>query len=178
MGYTPFGPFVDGSAPGLDASVFNAMETSLAAVNPGAYNTALTPVIIPGTSGGNIYVWQFFGPSIPTSANCFKYILIYFQAYENSSGVRQRIHFPSPLSNGGIVQVGSIHVPTASRGIYAVDSTGSGRNINVFTGFNTVSNTTLLPCYAVGEFTTQTSAIDVDGSTTGPANGWIRIEGV
>lgn len=177
--YIPFGPWTDGSAPGIDASYLNAQETFLSSINPIAVNTALTPVIHPGTTAGNIYVWQFAGgPTIGLAANCYKLILMYFQAYENSSGVRQRIPFPSPLSNGGIVQVGSIHVPTASRGIYAVDSTGTGRNINVFTGFNTVSNTTLLPCYAVGEFTTQTSYIDVDGSTTGPANGWIRIEGV
>ncbi len=178
--YTQYGPMVDGSAPGLDSSFFNQVEGYLLSINPGAVNTALTPTIHAGTSGGNIYIWQYFGPLTGPTANCFKYILMYFSAYQNTTGVRQRIPLPSPLSNGGLVQVGSVHIPTTNYGIFAVDSTGTGRNINVFTGYNTVSNTARCPCYAVGEFTTQTSYIDVDGSTTPglPANGWIRIEGV
>jgi len=178
MGYTQYGPFTDASAPGLDSSFLNGVESALLSINPGAYSTPLPPIITPGTSGGHVYIWQFNGPTVGPSANCYKLILMYFQTYENSTGVRQNFPFPSPLSNGGIVQVGSVHVPTSGFGIFAVDSTRTGRNINVFTGFNTVSNTARCPCYAVGEFTTQTSSIDVDGSTTGPANGWIRIEGV
>lgn len=178
MGYTRYGPLNDGSAPGLDASFFNGVENALVAINPGAFNTAMTPTIIAGTSGGTISMWLIAGNTSGSSANTFKHYLFYFNAYQNSTGTRQRITLPSPFSSGGIAWVGGIHVPTSGKGIYTIDNTTGGHNFNVFNGFNSSVSQGTLPCYSIGEFNNEMSYMDIDGSTTGPANGWVMLMGV
>lgn len=177
--YTPSGPYNDGTAPGLDASLFNNIENFLVSTNPGAVNTAMSPVTYGGISGGSITIWQFFGSTSSSSvANIYKLILMYFNQYHNSTTSRQRITLPTPFTTGGIAQVGGVVVPTTG-GIYTVDNTGTGgHNWNVFNGFNSSLSQARLPCYCIGEFNSEMSFMDIDGSGSGPANGWIRLEGV
>lgn len=180
--YVPFGPFQDNSAPGLSAALFNGLEQFLITINPGAVNTPLVPTVIPtidtsSNGSGSVTMWCFFGNS-SSIANSYKLYLFYFSAYRNSTATRQRITLPVPFTTGGIAQVGGIVVPTASRGIYTIDNTTGGHNWNAFTAFNTASSQGTLPCYSIGEFNNEMSFMDIDGSGTGNASGWVRIEGV
>lgn len=178
MPYTQYGPFTDGSAPGITASFLNQLETFLSTINALASNSAITPTTINGTTSGTISQWLLGGPTTGSSANCFKLYLFYFNAYQNSTGVRQRITLPSPFATGGIAWVGGIHVPTSGKGIYTVDNTTGGHNFNVFNGYNSSLSQAVLPCYAIGEFNNEMSYMDIDGSTSGAANGWVMLMGI
>lgn len=179
--YQQYGPFTDGSAPGINSTFLNSIETFLLSVAPGSVNTPMTPVVTNGTSGGTITIWTFFGGTPSSSvANIYKLIMVYFYQYQNSTTSRQRITLPVPFATGGIAQVGGIHVPTSGTGIYTIDNIpgSGGHNWNVFNGFNSSLSQAILPCYSIGEFNNQMSYMDIDGSTTGPANGWVRLQGV
>ena len=183
MPYTQYGPLIDGTAPGLDASFFNGIESALLAINAFAFNTAVAPTVFSsgttsGITAGTVSMWSLAGPTIGSAANCFKLYLFYFSAYENTTGVRLHIALPSPFATGGMAWVGGIHVPTSGRGIYTVDNTGTGHHWNTINGYNTALSQDLLPCYAHGEFNNVMYFMDVDGSTTGPANGWVILMGI
>lgn len=176
--YTPTN-FTDGSAPGLDASWFNAIGTYVASINPGSVNSAITPTVINGTSGGTITMWLIAGPTVSSAAaNCFKLYLIYFSGYQNSTGTRQRITLPSPFATGGMAWCGGVHNPTSGKGIYIVNNSSGGVNWDIVTGYNTSTSQLMLPCFSRGEWGGEVSYVDIDGSTTGAASGWVLLMGV
>lgn len=188
--YTPSGPYNDGTAPGLDASLFNNIESFLSTINALAVNTAITPTVKAGTSGGSVTMWAL-GTTTGSSANCFKMYLFYFNAYQNSTGTRQQFILPTPFTTGGIAWCGGIHVPVSDptthtpRGIYTVSNIDGGHNWNVFVGYNpsgtpynSAISQAVLPCYCIGEFNSVMYRMDVDGSTSAPANGWVMLMGI
>lgn len=170
--------FTDGSAPGIDASWLNEIGAYVATINPGAVNSTMTPTVIAGTSGGTITMWLVSGPTTGSPVNCFKFYLFYFSGYTNTTGVRQRITLPSPFATGGMAWVGGIHNPSSGYGIYIVNNTSGGVTWDIVTGYNTTSSSLQLPCFSRGEFGGEVSYVDIDGSTTGGASGWILMIGV
>src|SRR6266702_1096685 len=111
MGYTKAGPFVNGSAPGINATFLNNVETWLATVssvlNPpsnastiriSSYNT-----IKNGSSSGTMTVYECFAPG-----SDLKIVRVSYDQYKNASATANDVTLQAPFSQGASFQSGLI----------------------------------------------------------------------
>ncbi len=137
-GYTQVGSFVNGSAPALQASFFNGLESWIQQTEGDTGS-----VTVAGTTSGNATLYQFFQGSL-------KGFFLYFANYRNSTATEQYLTLPVAfttyaiwIAGGGIPQT---HIATGTTNInskiedWSSFPSGSGAgainaNLNQMNGF-------------------------------------------
>jgi hypothetical protein len=99
--YVPTGPFTNGGAPGLSASLFNNLENWIKQVDS---NSSIL-VTVNGTTSGSANLYQILQGTV-------KAFLLQFVGYRNSSATEQRLTLPTPFTTRCLFLVG--HAPNAS----------------------------------------------------------------
>ena len=118
--YTPSGPFTNGAAPGLSASLFNNLEAYIA----WAEGDASAQVTVTGTTAGSATCYQFLQGGL-------KGFFLYFNGYRNSTATEQLLALPVGFTTyAGWIAFGGI----PQTHIY-VGSTQQNGKITVVTGF-------------------------------------------
>lgn len=127
MAYTPHGPFSNGSAPGLDASLFNDIEGVLTALNTAATDSNISSVsgvmtllgliangaiqpnptstVLNGATSGTSTLWQPF-------TGTFKLVFIYQNSFRNGSGSAQTMALPVAFASQAYIATGSCNLFT------------------------------------------------------------------
>lgn len=134
--YTEFGPFTDGSPPGLDATFFDGVENwILQADNP--------PVIsVTGSTSGTAHLYM------PLQGVIYKVALLYLNNFRNGGGSVQNLALPTAFLTVAAFYIGSFPAFTLLSG-------GSAINCGVITalasGGGTVNVQTTLGQYMLGD---------------------------
>src|SRR6266567_7894022 len=108
-GYTQVGSFVNGSAPALQASFFNGLESWIQQTE-GDTGT----VTVAGTTAGNATLYQFFQGTL-------KGFYLFFNGYRNSTATEQYLTLPVAFTTyAGFIAFGGIpqtHIATGTTNI-------------------------------------------------------------
>ena len=118
--FSPFGPWVNGSPPGVQASWLNNVESWIAQTE----GDASSQVTVTGTTAGSATCYQFFQGGL-------KGFFLYFNGYRNSTATEQLLALPVGFTTyAGWIAFGGI----PQTHIY-VGSTQQNGKIEVITGF-------------------------------------------
>ena len=121
MAYTPTGPFVNGTAPGVGAPFLNAVEAQLVALNTVSQDASLSSsggiltmlglvnndagITIAGTTAGSATLYQFLRGNV-------KGVYIYYNGYRNSTTTEQRITLPQAFTRTALIYAAGGSPPT------------------------------------------------------------------
>lgn len=142
MGYTKAGPFVNGSAPGINATFLNNMETWLATLstvlNPSSNNQISVKSYQTLKSGspistGRMIVYESFAPG-----SDLKIVRISYDQYKNSSATAVDVTLQAPFTQGAACISGLIQGTQLLNGgsavtidfITSLSATGDGGTAN------------------------------------------------
>lgn len=186
MSYTRFGPFTDGSSPGISAEFLNPVEDQLVAMNSAAtdadisaasgifaatgLNITPTAVVINGGTSGTATLYQ-------DCTGTIKRVLVVENNFR-TAGAAQTIAIPVPFTAKFWVRTGFI-----DRVQFL--SSGTAQSVNVMTAFgasgsaigSTAGATTVFG-FAIGECLHPCDAISWPASGAAANNGMILLEGI
>ncbi len=184
-GYVQFGPFVDGSSPGISAEFLNPVETFLLQINSAAYDplissngsgvvqaqaAALSPTgnTLIGSTSGQVTLYQIH-------QGLYKRVLLLLANFWNNGGSAQTIAIPTPFQS-------VCQVRTSAMYQLSLLVSGSAQNIAVTTALATGGGTTTTQTYiAAYSFGISNHPIDTVSFASGGSaaqSGLIILEGI
>lgn len=185
MTYTIYGPFNNGSSPGISATFLNALETwavsvTSAAIDPnitsnGSGLLALlglqinpTAVSLTGSTSGTAQLYQ-------TDRGTFKRVVIFLNNFQNGGGSAQTIALPTAFASSLVIRTGDIN--TCSLLVSA-----SAQNIAVLSALSgsggTQSTQTTIGSYSIGFCNHAIDTVSFGGSAGSAHTGLIIMEGI
>src|SRR5260221_11163606 len=125
--YTPTGPFVDNTSPGIDHNFLNNIEAWIGQVDNAAATT------LSGTTGTVTAYMPFQGPH-------YKKVLLWLNNFQNTSGSTTALSLPTAFTRGGKVKTENLHIIELGVGT-------SAQTRNIITGIAAAAGRRASPTY-------------------------------
>jgi hypothetical protein len=197
MSFTPYsatGPFTNGAAPGISASLLNEEERILKLINALACDANVTSDLAGNAVVASLKTNAAAGSLVGTTAGSITYfqplvgnmIVTIAQAnnYNNTSTTRQHFTLPNVYTRGGFCFIGGILNPTTTKGCYFYSGGTSGTLLSCAQQLlggsgagGTLNLVTQAKCVNIYEVLGAADTIEFDGNLGGPSNGWLLFAG-
>ncbi len=186
MAYTIFGPFVNGSSPGISSSFLNPLETFVASINSAATDANITAdgtgmetlkwlkvnptaVVQNGSTSGSMTLYQPLRGTV-------KLAVIVFANFRNNGGSTQGVTLPTAFTGRSKIWTGDL----PSTGI-SFQASGVSQSVAVVITLaaagGTSSNVTVLNGKSQGEILSGWDTMIVPTGGTGVTDGVIVVLG-
>ncbi len=160
--YTPTGPFVDNTSPGIDHNFLNNIEAWIGQVDNAAATT------LSGTTGTVTAYMPFQGPH-------YKKVLLWLNNFQNTSGSTTALSLPTAFTSGGKVETESLHIIELRVGT-------SAQTLNIITSIAAAGGATATQTYikdkSFGYFAAAIDHIGFQSGGSGAITSLVIIEGL